>query len=223
MHILTTNYNQNPNIGLFCYATNKYCLVPPKFPDKLKKDFEKVFNVPVYEIKAAGTDLLGVFFSGTDDCLLVPKIMFDTELKQLETFKIKYKVINSELTALGNNLLIENGVCIANPDYKETVLKDIEKSLKIKVKTGKISELNIVGSMAVANDKGCLVSADIEEFEKKFLKNNLKLNVTTGTVNFGSPYIGSGIVCNNNGFVVGDISGGPEIQNMDIALGFLEE
>jgi len=222
MHIVKTDYNGNPNIGLFCYANDKYCLVPYNFPKKLKEEFEEALQVPVHEIKAAGTDLLGVFFSGTDDILLVPQIMFKSELKRLDELKIKYKVIKSELTALGNNLLMNNKMCIANPDYDEKVLKFIKKELDIKVKTGKISGLKIVGSMGKLNKKGCLVSADIEDFEKKFLKDNLKLKITKGTVNFGSPYISSGVLCNSNGFIVGDMSGGPEIQNVDEALGFIE-
>ena len=37
----------------------------------------------------------------------------------------------------------------------------------------------------------------------------------------GVPFIGSGIVCNNHGFIIGDASGGPEIVNADEALGFI--
>ena len=223
MHVITANYDQNPNIGLFCYVNDKFCLVPKLFPKKLKKKFEEVLKVPIYETSAAGTSLLGVFFAGTDDILLVPEIMFESELKDLETFKIKYKIIKSELTALGNNLLINGNVCIANPEYSNDVLKDIEAALKIKVKHGKISDLNIIGSLAGVNKKGCLTCPDIKNFEKKFLHDNLKVKVTTGTVNFGSPYVSSGLICNSNGFVIGDMSGGPEIQNADIALGFLED
>ncbi len=222
MHIFTASYNQNSNIGLFCYANDSFCLVPYLFPEKLKKGFKEALKVPVYEIKAAGTDLLGVFFSGNENCLLVPKIIFESELEQLRKLKIKYKVIDSELTALGNNLLIANKMCIANPDYDESVLKEIKDALDVEVKKGRISGLNIVGSLAAANKKGCLASPDIKNFEKKFLEDSLKLKVAKGSVNFGSPYVRSGIVCNSNGFVIGEKSGGPEVQNADEALGFLE-
>jgi len=222
MHILQANINANPNVGLFCYATNKYCLVPFGMSGKLRKKFEEVLNVPVHEMKVAGTDLLGVFLTGNDELLLVPKIIFDSELKLLNHLKIIYEVIDSELTALGNNFLISKNSCIINPEYSETVIKRLKK-LGFDVKTGKIADLNIVGSMAVHNNKGCLISADAKDFEVKFLEKSLKIKVTKGTVNFGSPYVSSGIVCNSHGFVVGDMSGGPEIQNVDIALGFLEE
>ena len=77
MHVATVNYNGNPNIGLFCHVNDKYCLVPHAFPENLLKIFKEVFQVPIYEVKAAGTELLGVFFSGNDDVLLVPKIKID--------------------------------------------------------------------------------------------------------------------------------------------------
>jgi translation initiation factor 6 len=222
-HIVTANYNANPNLGLFCYATDKYCLVPRDLQSRIKKEIEEALKVPVHEMTAAGTTLLGIFFNGTDDVLLVPKIMFDHELEELKRLKIDYRIVDSELTALGNNMLVGKHACIASPEYDKETLKDLEVWLKMPVKIGKISELDTVGSLAVGNSKGCLVSSDIKDFEKKFLKDNLKVNITTGTINFGSPYVKSGIVCNSFGFVVGDASGGPEIQNADIALGFLEE
>jgi translation initiation factor 6 len=97
----------------------------------------------------------------------------------------------------------------------------MEEVLKIPIKKGKIAELNIVGSLAKGNKKGLLLSADAKEFEQKFLKDLLKVKITLGTMNFGSPYVSSGIVCNSHGLIVGDSSGGPEIQNADEALGFI--
>ncbi len=220
-HVITATYQANSNIGLFCYANDKYCLVPHAFPEKLKKQFVEVLKVPVHEVNAAGTNLLGVFFNGNDDCLLVPEIMFDSELQVLKELKINFKVVKSELTALGNNLLVSKNMVIASSEYSESVLKELEKDLKIPVKKGKIGGFDIVGSLAKGNSKGILVSPDILEFEKKFLYDNLKLNITPGSVNFGSPYVSSGVVCNSFGFVIGESSGGPEIQNADEALGFM--
>lgn len=153
----------------------------------------------------------------------MPEIMFDSELKVLKDLKINYKVVKTELTALGNNMIVGKSMCIVSAEYPESLLKELEKDLKIPVKKGKISEFTIVGSLAKGNSKGILVSSDILDFERKFLKDNLKVNITVGTINFGSPYISSGIVCNSNGFIVGDASGGPEIQNADEALGFMDD
>jgi translation initiation factor 6 (eIF-6) len=111
-------------------------------------------------------------------------------------------------------------MCLLNPDYRAGVVKDIE-NMGFTVKQAKISELCTLGSLAKGNDMGFLVSPDIKDYEKKFLNKNLGVQITTGTVNFGSPYVSSGIVCNSHGFIIGDSSGGPEVQNADEALGFL--
>jgi translation initiation factor 6 len=221
MHVITSKYQGSSNIGLFCYATDKYCLVPVAMQDNQMEKFAEVLKVPIHRMRAAGTDLLGVFFAGNDECLLVPEIMFDSELDELKSLNIPFKVIKSELTALGNNLLIHRNMCIASTEFKESAIKEIEKALKATVKKGKISGFDIVGSLAKLNKNGCLVSSEILEFEKKFLKDNLKLKLTLGTLNFGSQYISSSLVCNSNGFVIGEESGGPEIQNADEALGFI--
>lgn len=221
-HVITANFQGNPNIGLFCFATNKYCLVPHSTTKHLRDEFHKILKVPVYELRAAGTDLLGVFLSGNDDILLVPEIMFDSELKELKRLGIKYAVVESELTALGNNLLFtENGI-IANPTFDEHALKSIEKNTGLKVKVGKINELEIVGSLCKSNTVGFIVSPDIREFELKFLKTLTKQKITKGTLNFGSPNVSSAFIANKHGFIVGEASGGPEIVNLDEALGFSE-
>ncbi len=220
MHILKMNYNGNPNVGLYFYANDNYCLAPVGISDSLMKEIEEVLKVPVYKAKAAGTDLLGVFFAGNNDVLFVPKIMFDSELKALDKLKIKHYMVDSELTALGNNMVVTESMSILNPDYHDNVVEFVSRI--VPAKKGQIAGLNIVGSLASANRTHAVVSPDITEGEEKFFEKNLKLNITKTTVNFGSQFVSSGIVCNSHGFLVGDMSGGPEVQNIDIGLGFLE-
>jgi len=44
---------------------------------------------------------------------------------------------------------------------------------------------------------------------------------TEATVNFGSQSLGSGIISNSKGFIIGEMSSGVEITNIDEGLGFL--
>ena len=223
MHVLRANLNGNPNIGLFCYCNNSFCLVPRGTSEKTKKMFEEVLKVPVFDMNIAGTSLLGVFIVGNKNSILIPEISFPNEKTELENHKIAYSVINSELTALGNNLLCNDNCCIINPDYNTAAANQIRQALKVPVKKGRISELNIIGSLCSLNNKYGLISNEALEFEKKFLKANLKVRLTEGTVNFGSPYISSGVICNQNGFVIGEISSGPEIANADEAFGYIDK
>ena len=222
MHVLKTNFNGNPNVGLYGYCSNEYCLLGMEVPAKKAKEIEKVLGVPVHQMTMCGTSLLGVFLAGNSKVLLVPEITFDYELKQLDKLKIDYTVIRSKSTALGNNLLCNDKGCLANPDFSADQKKRIRQALNVALKPGKIAGLNTVGSLAVLNSKGCIVHRDITRAEMKYVGDLLGLRCTPSTINMSSPYIRSGVLCNDNGFIVGDASGGPEITNIEQELGFLE-
>jgi translation initiation factor 6 len=220
-HVLVTNYNSNPNVGLYGYATDKYCLLGTEVPEDLDAEISEVLNVPVIRMNIAGTSLLGVFLSGNKNCLLVPKIAFENELKILDKHKIKYKLIDTKLTCLGNNIICNDKGCVVSNEYADKEIKTFKDALKVDVVKAEIAELNTLGSLAVHTKKGLLCHHEILEHEAELLKKILKIEVFTGTVNMGVPFIGSGIMCNNKGFIIGDASGGPEIVNADEALGFI--
>jgi len=221
MHIYRTNFNGNPNIGLYVYATDSYCLVGKDVPEKHIKTIEKVLKVKTHRLTIAGTSMLGVFLAGNDNCLLVPEIVYDDELEILDKLKIKYKVINSHFTALGNNILCNNEGAIINFEYEDKAAKEIEKALMIKANRTTIAKLEAVGSLGVMNSKGMIVHEEITAADKKLLEKTFDVKVHKGTVNLGNPYLNSGIVVNESGFVVGDTSGGPELVNIDESLGFI--
>ena len=221
MHVAKTSFNGNPNIGLYAFATDDYCIVGKEINKRSIKLIEKVLKVEVHQMNLCGTSLVGVFAVANKKCLLVPEIILDSEKEQLEKLKIPYKIIKTKLTALGNNILTNDEIAIVNPDFSVEEKKEIEDALQVKVKTGKIAGLEIVGSLAAYTKKGCLLHRDAEEFEVEFIKDNLKVDCETGTVNMGNPYVKSGIVTNNKGFLIGNQSGGPEIAWVDEVLGFL--
>ena len=223
MHVQKTSLNGNINLGLYAYANDEYCLVGVDMQQERIELLEKVLKVPVHKVSIAGTSLLGVFLAGNKNCLLVPKITFDHELQTLKKLGIKYHIIDTKMTALGNNILCNDKGALINPDFNKTEEQEIKDALKVQVKKSKIANLPIVGAVAAFNKKGILLHRDAEDFEIDFVENTLGLKVTLGTVNFGSPYIKSGVIVNSNGFLIGEVSGGPEIQNADHAFGFLDE
>jgi translation initiation factor 6 len=191
-------------------------------PAKKAKELERILNVPVHQITMCGTSLVGAFVTGNSKTLLVPEIAFDYELAQLEKLGIDYTVIQAKLTALGNNLLCNDKGCLANPDFSADQKKSIRQALGTSLKPGKIAGLNTVGSLGALNSNGCVVHRDITRAETRFVEDLLGIRCFPSTINLSSPYIRSGLLCNDHGFIVGDASGGPEITNIDEALGFLE-
>jgi translation initiation factor 6 len=220
-HVIVTNFNSNPNVGLYMYATDKYCLVGSDVPEELDADISEVLDVPIIRLNIAGTSLLGVFLSGNKNCLLVPGIILDNERAILDKHKIKYKIVDTKLTCLGNNIICNDKGCVVSSEYGEKEIKLFKDALKVEVVKAKIAQLHTLGSLAVHTKKGILCHHEILEEEAELLNKILKVEIFTGTVNMGVPFIGSGILCNNKGFIIGDASGGPEIVNADEALGFI--
>lgn len=226
MHVIKASINGNPNIGLYGYTTDKFCLLGKEVPKAMVKKIEEVLQVPVFQLNIAGTSLLGVFLAGNDNCLLIPHIVLDHEIRKLDEISKKagftYKIIHTDLTALGNNILCNNKGCLYNPEFEKEARKEIEEALKVEAKEGRIADLPTVGSVAVMNGKGCAIHRDAENFEIDFVGSLLGIGCESATVNMGNPFLSSGILVNDKGFIVGDISGGPEVTYLDEIFGFLE-
>jgi translation initiation factor 6 len=146
-HVFMTNFNGNPNVGLYAYANDKVCLVGNSVPQKQFGKLSEILETPVLKANIAGTSMLGVFCAGNSSCILVPQIAFEDELEALRKAGLQFKVIDTRLTALGNTILCNDHGAIASPDWRKR-LKQIESALKVKVTHGKDSGLDNVGSLA---------------------------------------------------------------------------
>ena len=167
MHVLTTNFNGNPNIGLYGFATNEYCLLGREVPDKAAHEVGKVLKVPVHRVNICGTSLTGVFFAGNDHCLLIPHIAFESEINQIEKLDIPYQLIKTKLTALGNNILCNDKGALVNPDFSAETKKRIRQALNVTLHPGTIAELPTVGSVGVINKNGAVLHQHAKRMEIK--------------------------------------------------------
>ncbi|MCX6709716.1 MAG: translation initiation factor IF-6 [Candidatus Woesearchaeota archaeon] len=194
----------NPNIGLYCYATDRYCLVGRVVSDKFASEIGKILGVPVHRINIAGISLIGDLIAGNDRCLLVPKIVFDDELSELDRLGIKYRVVGGDLTALGNNMLANNNGAVISSEYSDEETLEIEEALGVKVLRAKIGQMTIVGSSAIMNATSGVINPNISPAEKSLFEDTLKVKFYRSTVNFGNPFVKSGMILNSKGLILGD-------------------
>ena len=207
------NYEGDHNIGFSATVTPEYAIFPPQFK---RKDFFSVEKTCVTFINR--TRLPGLYTVGNSNCILVPAEITEHERSKLEESEIEFEEIETNNNALGNLILANDSGAIISPKIEHKAEK-IEKALDVNVEVGRIADLPNPGSTAVANNKGGLVHREASEEEAKRVKETLELeDIDLGTVNLGSPYMGSGIICNDDDALVGENTSGPEIGRVDRVL-----
>ncbi len=225
MHALVTNFNGISNLGLYAFVNDKFLLLGRDAPSDIDAELEKVFKVPVHRITLAGTSLIGVFVAGNDHKILIPGITFEHEREALKELNIDFEVLDTKLTGLGNNIIMDEGHAILHPDFTDADAKKIEKLMGVITVRTRFEDVDAVGNLVVLNKKRgrALVSNDMTREELRVIENTFHVKATSGSVNMGSPFVRAGVLANSHGFAMGAASGGPELANADEALGFLED
>ncbi len=214
---LRANFNGDPNIGLYGFATDKYVLLG--LQPKMSKKIEEVLNVKASYSTVLYTDFPGIFCTGNSHGIVVPMILREYEIDKLKELFDSILVLDTDYSALGNLILLnDNGVILSSLLRKHK--KEIREFFRLPCEVSKIAGTNMVGSMAIATNKGCIAGSGIRKNEIKILEDVLGMELGIGTVSFGSRFVRSGIIANSNGCVVSDTSSGPEMGRISEALGF---
>ncbi len=216
MKFIRTNFNGDPNIGLYGFASDSYCLLGnhPKHAQKM----EEMLKVKISAVQMAGTELVGIFAAGNSNGILISKIADARELKEIKkALGINVLVIKAKATAIGNLVLCNDKGCIISAKLKRYG-KDIAEILNCETAVGKVAGLHIVGSTAVATNKGCLCHREAGEEELKLIEEIMKMKADIGSIG-GSPFVKAGVIANSSGIVVSEEASGPEMQRIDEVLG----
>lgn len=219
-HIGKVSVNNNPNIGLFGFATEKYCIMDKYAQPNLHKEAEEVLGVKVVQMTLGGTGLCGLFCAGNSNGVVVSSIIRDYELEPLKKAGINFVVVHCPDNAIGNLMAANDNGCIISP-MLNICSKEIAKVLGVKVIVSQIGGSDLTGACLSATNRGCMVHKEATEKELKLIKKTLGVEPAVCTVNFGTPWVKSGVIANAKGFLIGDKSSGPEIARADEVLGFL--
>ncbi len=219
MRIQKTDFFNSPNIGLFAFATDRFCVADRYFKKDYHKTMEETLKVPLIKTRMMGTPLIGIFAAGNSNGVIVSKGIQKKEIEELKKH-VNVLVLNTRFSAMGNMILANDHGCIISKELSKNREK-IGEFLGVKTEVGTISGNDLVGSLGIVNNKGCLVHKMATEDEIGTLKSVLKVNVDVGSVNFGNPWIRSGIIVNSNGLLIGDRTSGPELGIITGTLGFV--
>ena len=220
MHVDKLAINGSSLVGLYILPLDDVVLVGHDVPESYDKNLEEIFSAPIRRISIAGTSLLGAFLATDGHNLLVPHIIFPHEEEAIKD--LSYCKIQTNHTCLGNNIVFTEKGMLVNPELEADVRKQLTETFKIPIADITINDVPTIGSLLAHNGKHGLITNEVTQSQLEQLEEFLGITLMGGSVNMGATHISSGVAVNKKGFVIGEISGGPEIINADQAFGFLE-
>ena len=214
MHLEQKHIHGEDFIGLFGIATDKYAVISENFPET------KVLGVPTLNTHIYGTQLVGMFCAGNSSAFFVPYFVEDNEIKLIKKFfkdiDVEIVKVKDRVTAIGNLVACNDFGAVISPKFTDTSVFD---ALGVEIVKADISGHEEVGACCVATNKGFLVHPEAED-DTGFFSGIFKVEGMAGSVNFGFPFVKSGLIANSNGYITGRRTTGIELGRIDDALGF---
>jgi translation initiation factor 6 len=225
MKAAQADFSGDRNLGMYAKSSDEFCISGRNLLEKDAKTLKDVLKVDVIEATIFNTDLIGIFAAFNSNGIVLPKLIFESELKHIRSVASKHgmnvSVLDTKYTAVGNMILCNDRGCAVSESVEDRELEKIESCLGVKTEKLSLAGLDNIGSCGVATNRGCIVHRDASEEEIKKLERTLKVDADIGTANFGSPFIGGCIVANSNGVVMGNHTTGPEIARIMETLDLL--
>jgi len=200
------DYYGDVNIGFYGRASDKLLL------SSFERDFSNILNVPSKRITIGGTEFVGLFSAMNSNGIVLPFIVRDDELREIKSLGLDVLVLKEKFTAIGNLIVTNDKGAIVSELLSEKSLKLIEDVLKVEVVKAKLVNSKIVGSVCFATNKGAILHREASEEDEELVKSVLKVEVERGSVNFGSPYVSSGLIANSYGALIGSKTSGFELD-----------
>ncbi len=227
MHIERLDFENSPYLGVYGIATDRVAFIREGLAEKKLEILREVLRVPLVETSVMKSRIIGIFAAGNSNALIVPYYIWDGELEGIKArlreldIDMRIEPFLSKLTAFGNLILANDRAALISAKFTREEAKRIEDILGVEVERGMIGEYHAVGSAGVVTNRGGLVHPEATDDELEWLEDLFKVEIYVGTANQGVPFVGSCMLANSNGVVVGSLTTGPEIVKIEEALGFL--
>jgi len=216
------DFNENPNVGVFARTNDDVVFIRKGLTKKVKKKVVDALDVKLVEIGISDASIIGSLLSFNSSGAVVTDFVDKETIKAIESEGFKVCVIQDKLNAAGNDILVNDNGCLVHPDMKDKSIEKIKDIFGVSVRRGTIADLKTVGMQAIVTNKGLLCHPKVSDDEKLVLEKVFDVPVMIGTVNHGSSVIGSGLVANTKGAVIGNFTTGIEMGRIEEALGFLD-
>jgi translation initiation factor 6 len=221
--VLRTAFVGSPYVGVFARATDTALVVRPDVDQKLVDSLADELAVPAVATNVGGSATVGSLVAGNSKGLVVTGRIRDRERDRLaDAVDVDVGVLPGRRNAAGNVVLANDTGAYVHPELTDEAVAVVEETLEVPVERGELGGVRTVGTAAVATNDGVLCHPKATEAELATLDDHLGVHADVGTVNFGAPLVGSGLLANDNGYVVGEDTSGPELTRIEQTLGFID-
>ena len=206
------------NIGVSAVANESLAFTSPDVDDQFLKDLEEALGVKPFKTTVGGSHVTGSLIAMNSNGAAVSGLAEEAELEIIRK-QIPIVLLPDYINAAGNNILVNDRGAVVNPDFPDSILKQLEELFGVEVVRSAIAGCNTIGSLCKCNNKGCVCTIDATDDDVELLKEVLKVQeVQRTTVNHGSKYVGSGVIANSKGALVGDATTPIEMGRLEDGL-----
>jgi translation initiation factor 6 len=221
--VLRTTFSGSPYVGVFARATDQCVIVRADAEDDVASAIADELDVPHVLTTVGGAATVGSLVAGNDSGLVVSGRITDAERERLEeAIEGTVGTLPGRINAAGNVVVATASGAFVHPDLSHEGVQVVADTLDVPVERGAIAGVRTVGTAAVATDAGVLCHPKASEEELDRLESVLDVPADVGTVNYGAPLVGSGLVANGSGYIVGTDTTGPELGRIEDALGYVD-
>ncbi|WP_248895570.1 translation initiation factor IF-6 [Haloplanus halobius] len=221
--MLRASFAGSPYVGVFARATNDCLLVRPDADSDTVDDIADELDVEPVTTTVAGSGTVGALAVGNEAGLLVSSRATDREVSAIEDATGRTVTeLPGRINAAGNVVLANDYGAYVHPDLSREAVQTVKTALDVPVERGDLADVRTVGTAAVATNEGVLCHPKSREPELEAIEEALDIRADIGTINYGAPLVGSGLIANDNGYVVGTDTTGPELGRIEETLGYIE-
>jgi translation initiation factor 6 len=220
--LLRAAFGGSAYVGVFARATDDCLLVRPDADEDLLADLSAELGVDAVPTTIGGSGTVGALAAGNGNGLLVTSRVHERERETIENETgLPVTELPGRINAAGNVVLANDSGAYVHPDLSREAVQAVREGLDVPVERGLLAGVRTVGTAAVATDRGVLCHPEATDGELDALEELLDVPADIGTVNYGGPLVGSGLVANEHGYVVGQDTSGPELGRIESALGYI--
>ena len=221
--MLRAAFSGSAYVGVFARATDDCLLLRPDVGDDLATELANELGVPPVKTTVAGSGTVGALVAGNSNGLLASERITERERERIaDATDLPIATLPGRINAAGNVVLVNDSGAYLHPDLPDEAVATVEDHLDVPAERGALADVRTVGTAAVTTNRGVLCHPNSTDEELDYLEDLLDVPADIGTINYGAPLVGSGLLANEHGYVVGRDSTGPELGRIEDALGYID-